>query len=146
MKLSKKIEQLLASNQTSYSISKYSGVAAGNIDRLRKGERQIKNLHLDVAEKLGDYYDRNFKRNGENDMKIEFVKEDEKTYSIEIDTGEPFTETYGKLKFDDTDDDFHSAQNAWVLWPSNEEFEAVTYFEDLDETKEAIEDELVNAE
>lgn len=42
--------------------------------------------------------------------------------------------TYGTLKFD-------AEQNAWVLWPEQID-DAVTYFDDLDETKEAITDEL----
>lgn len=71
-------------------------------------------------------------------MKIEFVKEDEKNYTIEIDNGEEFAKTYGALKFDDD-------QNTWVLWP-NDIDDGVTYFNNLNETKEAIEDELVDAE
>lgn len=83
-------------------------------------------------------YIKNFKRNGENKMTIEFIKEDEKNYTIEIGTDEEFTKTYGVLKFDDD-------QNAWVLWP-NDIDDGVNYFDDLDESKEAIEDELINAE
>ena len=134
MKLSEKIQELLESNQTSYSISKHSGVPAGNIYRLRNGERKIENLHLDVAEKLGSYYDNNFKRLGENNMKIKFTKEDAETYTVEINNGEE----YGKLLFDED-------QSAWVLW-ANAIDDGVTYFNSLDETKEMIEDELVNAD
>jgi len=134
MKLSEKIKELLESNQTSYNINKYSGVPIGNIDRLRKGERKIKNLHLDVAEKLGSYYDNNFKRTGENDMKVKFIKEDAETYTVEINNG---TE-YGKLLFDED-------QNAWVLFPDDID-DGVTYFNSLDETKESIEDDLISAQ
>jgi len=42
--------------------------------------------------------------------------------------------TYGKLEFD-------KEQNVWVLWPSDID-DGVGYFEDLEETKEAIKDEL----
>lgn len=42
--------------------------------------------------------------------------------------------TYGTLKFD-------AEQNVWVLWP-NDIDDAVSYFDNLDETKEAIADEL----
>lgn len=41
---------------------------------------------------------------------------------------------YGKLTFDDK-------ENAWVLWPVSID-DGVTYFEDLEETKEAITDEI----
>lgn len=41
---------------------------------------------------------------------------------------------YGTLTFDEE-------QGAWVLWP-NEIDDGVTYFEDLEETKEAIADEI----
>ncbi|VDG31428.1 hypothetical protein MUDAN_DOGOELCO_03272 [Lactiplantibacillus mudanjiangensis] len=43
-------------------------------------------------------------------------------------------ETFGTLKFD-------AEQDAWVLWPVSID-DAVSYFDNLDETKEAIADEL----
>lgn len=43
-------------------------------------------------------------------------------------------DNYGELKFDED-------QNSWVLWPNTID-DAVTYFESLDETKEAIIDEI----
>ncbi|VDG18451.1 hypothetical protein MUDAN_BIHEEGNE_03315 [Lactiplantibacillus mudanjiangensis] len=43
-------------------------------------------------------------------------------------------ETFGTLKFD-------AEQDAWVLWPVSID-DAVSYFDNLDETKEAITDEL----
>lgn len=41
---------------------------------------------------------------------------------------------YGHLTFD-------KEQAAWVLWPADID-DGVTYFEDLEETKQAIKDEL----
>ena len=133
MELSEKIQRLLESNQTSYSINKYSGVPTGNIDLLRKGERKIKNLHLGVAERLGKYYDNNFKFLGEKDMKIKFIKDNPEEYTLEVDN-----DKYGKLLFDED-------QNAWVLFPSDI-YDGVTYFRSLDETKESIEDDLISAQ
>ena len=133
MKLSEKIQRLLESNQTSYSINKYTGVPTGNIDLLRKGERKIKNLHLDVAEKLGKYYDNNFKFLGEKDMTIKFIKDNPEEYTLEVDN-----DKYGKLLFDED-------QNAWVLFP-DDIYDGVTYFHSLDETKESIEDDLISAQ
>ena len=133
MKLSEKIQRLLESNQTSYSINKYTNVPTGNIDLLRKGERKIKNLHLGVAERLGEYYDNNFKFLGEKDMKIKFIKDNPEEYTLEVDN-----DKYGKLLFDED-------QNAWVLFP-DDIYDGVTYFRSLDETKESIEDDLISAQ
>jgi len=133
MKLSEKIQRLLESNQTSYSINKYTGVPTGNIDLLRKGERKIKNLHLGVAERLGKYYDNNFKFLGEKDMTIKFIKDNPEEYTLEVDN-----DKYGKLLFDED-------QNAWVLFP-DDIYDGVTYFRSLDETKESIEDDLISAQ
>ena len=63
--------------------------------------------------------------------KIKFIKKDENTYDAELNG-----ESYGLLELD-------LDQNAWVLW-----FwgcygdEGVTYFEDLEETKKCIADEI----
>ena len=58
-------------------------------------------------------------------MKIEFNEVDAKNYDVLVNDDD-----YGKLTFDDE-------QNAWVLWPYEID-DGVTYFEDLEETKEAI--------
>jgi len=44
-------------------------------------------------------------------------------------------DTYGKLNFD-------SDENAWVLWPADID-DAVSYFDNLEETEETIKDEII---
>ncbi|WAE45782.1 hypothetical protein OUY26_04060 [Levilactobacillus brevis] len=44
-------------------------------------------------------------------------------------------DTYGKLNFD-------SDENVWVLWPAEID-DAVSYFNSLEETEEAISDEII---
>lgn len=67
--------------------------------------------------------------------KIKFIEKDENTYDVKLND-----KNYGSLGWD-------SDQNAWVLW-----FwgcygdEGVTYFEDLEETKRCIADEIYFAE
>lgn len=59
---------------------------------------------------------------------VEFIK-DGNIYDIEFNS-----ENYGTLEFDAT-------RSVWVLWyPQHSE--GVDYFEDLEETKQAIKDEL----
>jgi len=75
-------------------------------------------------------------------MKINFIEDDEKTYSVEIDNGEEFTKTYGKLIY--TKYNYGGEKiDAWVLWPADWD-DAVTYFDDLEETKESIKDEITD--
>lgn len=67
--------------------------------------------------------------------KIKFIEKDENTYDVELNG-----EAYGSLEFD-------SDQNAWVLWLWGcYGDEGVTYFEDLEETKNCIVDEIYFAE
>ncbi|RLK63136.1 hypothetical protein D3H64_05960 [Atopobacter sp. AH10] len=49
------IENLLKSEITSYRIQKDTGVRQQMIDRYRKGQSDLKNMTLDVAEKLYNY-------------------------------------------------------------------------------------------
>lgn len=58
MKLSEKIQEILDSSITSYRISKMSGVTESSIGAMRRGDRKISNMQLGVAEKLGDFYDK----------------------------------------------------------------------------------------
>lgn len=44
-------------------------------------------------------------------------------------------DTYGKLNFD-------SDENVWVLWPADID-DAVSYFDNLEETEETIKDEII---
>ena len=62
-------------------------------------------------------------------MTVQFDKADAKNYDVLVNEND-----YGKLTFDEE-------QDAWVLWPNSID-DAVTYFEDLEETKEAIADEI----
>jgi len=61
-------------------------------------------------------------------MTVEFKNVEAKEIEVTVNG-----DNYGMLKLDD--------QNTWVLWPSAID-DAVSYFEDLDETKEAITDEI----
>ncbi|MBD5430890.1 MAG: hypothetical protein HDR41_00220 [Lactobacillus sp.] len=61
---------------------------------------------------------------------VKFVK-DGKKYNIELNG-----ENYGELTWDED-------QSAWVLW-SEDIDDGVTYYEDLQETKDEIIDELLN--
>lgn len=49
------INTLLQSDVTSYRIQKDTGVRQQMIDRYRKGQSELKNMTLDVAEKLYNY-------------------------------------------------------------------------------------------
>ena len=62
-------------------------------------------------------------------MTVKFDEVDAKNYDVLVNEDD-----YGKLAFDDE-------QKAWVLWPNSID-DGVTYFEDLEETKEAIADEI----
>ena len=62
-------------------------------------------------------------------MTVKFDEVDAKNYDVLVNEDD-----YGKLTFDEE-------QDAWVLWPNSID-DAVTYFEDLEETKEAITDEI----
>lgn len=64
-------------------------------------------------------------------MTIKFNELDTKNIEVLVNDS-----TYGKLVFDDE-------QNAWVLWPESID-DGITYFDDLEETKEAIHDEIVD--
>ncbi|MDN6763830.1 helix-turn-helix domain-containing protein [Levilactobacillus brevis] len=54
-KLRKNVEMLIASPISQYRIDKETGVSQSNISKLRRGERKVGALSLDVAEKLSDY-------------------------------------------------------------------------------------------
>jgi len=62
-------------------------------------------------------------------MNIEFNGVDTNKYGVLVNEDD-----YGTLTFDEE-------QGAWVLWPISID-DGVTYFEDLEETKEAIADEI----
>lgn len=49
------INTLLQSDVTSYRIQKDTGIRRQKIDRYRKGQSELKNMTLDVAEKLYKY-------------------------------------------------------------------------------------------
>lgn len=49
------INTLLQSDVTSYRIQKDTGIRQQMIDRYRKGQSELKNMTLDVAEKLYNY-------------------------------------------------------------------------------------------
>lgn len=57
MDLRDKIKSVLDSDISAYRIAQDTGVPQPNITNLRNGKREIGNLTLDVAEKLGKYYD-----------------------------------------------------------------------------------------
>lgn len=69
------------------------------------------------------------KKQGEIKMNIEFNEVDANKYDVLVNEDD-----YGTLKFDED-------QGAWVLWPNSID-DAVTYFEDLEETQETITDEI----
>jgi len=62
-------------------------------------------------------------------MVVKFDEVDARKYDVLVDEDD-----YGTLTFDED-------QGAWVLWPISID-DGVTYFEDLEETKEAITDEI----
>ena len=61
-------------------------------------------------------------------MTVEFENVDAKEIEVTVNG-----DNYGMLKLDD--------QGTWVLWPAAID-DAVSYFEDLEETKETITDEI----
>lgn len=63
-------------------------------------------------------------------MTVEFNEIDAKNVEVLVNGA-----TYGKLNFD-------SDENLWVLWPADID-DGVSYFDNLEETKEAISDEIV---
>ena len=62
-------------------------------------------------------------------MAVKFDEVDAKKYGVLVNEDD-----YGTLTFDEE-------QGNWVLWPISID-DGVTYFEDLEETKEAITDEI----
>lgn len=50
--IKKEIEKILKSDETSYRISKETGIAVQVIDRYRHGESKIENMTLKNAEKI----------------------------------------------------------------------------------------------
>ncbi|RMC46556.1 hypothetical protein [Lactobacillus sp. ESL0230] len=61
--------------------------------------------------------------------KVEFNEVDTNRFDVYVDE-----DRYGTLEFD-------KEQNCWVLWPDSID-DGVSYFDDLQETKETITDEL----
>ena len=55
MNVEKEIKGLLESTRTGYQISKHTGVSEAVISKLRNGEREVKNLTVETAQKLIDY-------------------------------------------------------------------------------------------
>ena len=75
--------------------------------------------------------------------KVEFSKvyvddDDAKTVDITVDD-----DNYGKFKFGD--EKFGTQKGVWILWPDNID-DAVTYFDDLQESEDTLQDELENAD
>lgn len=62
MKLSQKIDKLIKSDITVYQIAKDTGVSQASLTNMRNGKKEINNLRLETAEKLGDYWDKIQKR------------------------------------------------------------------------------------
>lgn len=58
MEIKQKIEILLNSGLSGYSIAKESGVDQSVINKLMNGQRDISKLSLDSAQKLSDLYDK----------------------------------------------------------------------------------------
>ena len=63
MKLSEKIQAVIDSDYTSYKIEKESGISTESFGRYRTGERDIKKMTLETAEKLELFYDRYLSHN-----------------------------------------------------------------------------------
>lgn len=63
-------------------------------------------------------------------MTVEFNEIDAQNVEVMVDG-----DTYGKLNFD-------AGQNVWVLWPADID-DAVSYFDNLEETEETIKDEII---
>ncbi|WP_413523693.1 hypothetical protein [Latilactobacillus curvatus] len=63
-------------------------------------------------------------------MTVEFNEIDAQNVEVMVDG-----DTYGKLNFD-------SDENVWVLWPADID-DGVSYFDNLEETEEAIKDEII---
>lgn len=61
MNLTDKINKLMESEISAYQISKSTGVDTSTISRLRNKKSDVGNTTLDVAEKLGCFYDENVK-------------------------------------------------------------------------------------
>lgn len=61
MNLTDKINKLMESEVSAYQISKSTGVDTSTISRLRNKKSDVGNTTLDVAEKLGHFYDENVK-------------------------------------------------------------------------------------
>lgn len=57
MKLSEKIQAIIDSDYTSYKIEKESGISAESFGRYRSGQRDIKRMTLETAEKLEFFYE-----------------------------------------------------------------------------------------
>lgn len=60
MKLSEKVQALLDSDITAYRICKATGIAVSAIGATRRGEREVENMQLKTAEKLGDFWDNEY--------------------------------------------------------------------------------------
>ncbi|MFB9768751.1 XRE family transcriptional regulator [Lactiplantibacillus modestisalitolerans] len=57
-KTSEKVQDLLDSTLTAYSIGKKSGVSQPLITRLRTGSRKVGGIKLETAEKLVEYWEK----------------------------------------------------------------------------------------
>ena len=58
MKLSEKIQTIIESDYTSYQIEKESEISPSTFGRYRSGERDVKRMTLEVAEKLEIFYEK----------------------------------------------------------------------------------------
>lgn len=82
MKLSDKIQKILDSDISAYSIGKITGVGNSSILEMRKGNRKVENMRLGIAEKLGDFYDKEI---AEETAKMNKLNETIKEIQNEID-------------------------------------------------------------
>ncbi|MBS0935723.1 XRE family transcriptional regulator [Lactiplantibacillus plantarum] len=57
-KLTRKVEQLLASEVTAYRIAKDTGITQSSITNLRNKKRRVDKMTLKSAEILGEYWDK----------------------------------------------------------------------------------------
>lgn len=57
MELRKKVEWIIESDITTYQFAKETGLTNTVLSKLRRGEKEVGRLSLDVAEKFGKLYD-----------------------------------------------------------------------------------------
>lgn len=55
MNIEKEIKRILALPISAYQLSKESGVAESTLSRLKSGEREVKKMSVETAQKILDY-------------------------------------------------------------------------------------------